>query len=343
MKAAYLLDHAIHVGSLDDPTPGPGEVVVRTCACGVCASDLHVMRHGKQLVEWSKAYGGPFNMDLTNPVVLGHEYVGEIIDYGPDTSRRLKKATRVTSTPALIRQTGLLCVGLSNDAPGGFGEYMVLSEALLQPVPDALGTDLAAMAEPVSVGMYYVRAARLTAEDTPLVIGCGAIGLAMILALKLTKSRPIIAADYSEIRRNLALAMGADIVIDPKNGSPYSPQAGFGGRTPNVIFECVGVPGVMDGIIRACAPGARIMVSGWCLETDHMFTPAAHTKGLTLKYGGGPMPEDFEAAVRGLGDGVIDPGPWIGERVGLTGVGAALEDMQNPANPIRTIVDPRMG
>jgi threonine dehydrogenase-like Zn-dependent dehydrogenase len=300
------------------------------------------MRHGEQLVEWSKAYGGPFNMDLNRPVVMGHEYVGEIIDYGPGTSQRLKKGSRVTSTPALIRETGLLCVGLSNDAPGGFGEYMVLNEALLQPVPDALGIDLAAMAEPVSVGMYYVRDARLTSDDTPLVIGCGAIGLAMILALKLTKARPIIAADYSESRRKLALAMGADIVIDPAAASPYSAQTTFGGKIPNVIFECVGVPGVMDGIIRACAPGARIMVSGWCLETDHMFTPAAHTKGLTIKYGGGPQLEDFEAAVRGLGDGVIDPTPWIGQRVGLGGVSAALEGIQNSANPIRTIVDPRM-
>ena len=343
MKAAYMLDKAIHVGSLDDPTPGPGEVLVRTCACGVCASDLHVLHHGELLTQWSREVNGPFNMDLTKPVVLGHEYVGEIIDYGPDTQRTLKKGTLVTSTPVRLTASGPVGVGLANDAPGGFGEYMVLPEMLLQPIPDALGVDIGAMAEPVSVGIYYVKAARVTADDTPLVIGCGAIGLAMILALKLTDARPIIAVDYNEDRRKLALAMGADIVIDPAQTSPYGAPKGFEGRVPNVIFECVGVPGVMDGIIRACAPRSRIMVSGWCLEMDHMFTPAAHTKGLSLHYGGGPMPDDFAAAVRALVDGKIDPTPWLGGRVGLDGVAGAIEGARSPTNPIRTIVDPRLG
>ena len=341
MKAAYLLDKRIHVGEVDDPVPGHGEVLVRTCACGVCASDLHVVHHGERLVEWSREYGGPFSMDFKRPVVLGHEYVGEIVDYGPGTERRLKKGTRVTSAPVVFRGGGV-GVGLSNECPGGFGEYMVLTEQLLQPVPDSLSTELAAMAEPVSVGIYYVRAAEVTASDIPLVVGCGAIGLAMIMALKLTSARPIIAADYSESRRQLALAMGADIVIDPARVSPYAPLAAFENRAPNVIFECVGVPGVMDSIIRACAPRARIMVAGWCLEMDQLFTPAAHTKGVRVQFGGGPAPEDFAAAVRGLGDGLIDPSPWLGERVGLGGVADALEAMRNPENPIRTLVDPSL-
>ena len=213
MKAAYMLDKQIHVGALDDPTPGPGEVLVRTCSCGVCASDLHLLHSGKLISEWSREFDGPFKMDLTKPIVLGHEYVGEIIDYGVGAQRTLKKGTLVTSTPVRLLSDGVVGVGLANEAPGGFGEYMVLPEALLQPIPDTLGVDIGAMAEPVSVGVYYVKAARVTADDTPLVIGCGAIGLAMILALKLTSARPIIAADYNAHRRDLALAMGADIVI----------------------------------------------------------------------------------------------------------------------------------
>jgi threonine dehydrogenase-like Zn-dependent dehydrogenase len=111
---------------------------------------------------------------------------------------------------------------------------------------------------------------------------------------------------------------------------------------PNVVFECVGVPGVLDGIMRSVAARARIVVAGWCLEMDHVFTPCAHTKGLNVQYGGGPMPEDFDAALRALGDGRVDPTPWLGGRVGLSGVADALEAMRDPANPIRTIVDPSL-
>jgi threonine dehydrogenase-like Zn-dependent dehydrogenase len=341
VKAAYLLDRRISVGELDDPVPEKGEVLVRTLACGVCASDLHVVHHAEQLVDWSRADGGPFRMDLARPIVLGHEYVAEIVDYGPGTERGLKAGTRVTSAPVVVRGGTLSAVGLANEFPGGFGEYMILSNDMVRPLPDSLGVDLAAMSEPVSVGIYYVRAARLTKDDVPLVIGCGAIGLAMILALRLTEARPIIAADFSPARRDLALRMGADVAIDPPALSPYGAPVGYEGRVPNVVFECVGVPGVLDGIMRSVTPGARIIVAGWCLETDHIFSPSAHTKGLNVQFGGGPRPEDFDAALRALGDGGIDPTLWLGQTVGLRGVADALEAMRDPANPIRTIVDPR--
>ena len=176
MKAAYLLHKQIHVGELDDPVPGPGEVLVRTHSCGLCASDLHIKQHGQALSEWSRQYNGPFKMDLSRPMVMGHEYVAEILDFGPDTQRQLKRGTRVTSQPLAKKSEGFEIIGISNNYPGGFGELMVLSEEYLHPIPDALDADLAAMAEPVCVGLSYVRQARLAKEDVPLVVGCGAIG-----------------------------------------------------------------------------------------------------------------------------------------------------------------------
>lgn len=343
MKAAYLLNGAIEVGRLDDPVPGEGEVLVETHSCGLCASDLHLVRHGEALVKWSKETGGYFSLDLACPIVLGHEYVGAIVDYGPGCTRRLKKGTRVTSRPVVLKPGGAFSiVGISNDYPGGMGELMLLGEDLLRPIPDALDTDMAAMAEPLSVGYYYASAGRVTSGDVSLVVGCGAIGLAVIMALKMLGHHPIVAADFSPTRREQAIAMGADIVIDPTERSPYLALSDAGNRAPNVIFECVGVPGVMDQIMRNCTPGARILVAGWCLETDHMLTACAHAKGLTLAFGGGPNGEDFDAAVRALGDGRFDPSLWLGGRVGLSGAGAALDAVGNPLSPIRMVVDPRM-
>jgi threonine dehydrogenase-like Zn-dependent dehydrogenase len=342
MKAAYLLDKKIIVGELPDPKPGNGQVLVQTHSCGLCASDLHIMQHGEKLSAWSRQYNGPFKMDLSCPMVLWHEYVAEIVDYGPQTERKLQKGTRVTSQPLIKRDVGFAVVGISNDYPGGFGEYMVLSEEYLRPLPDSLDTDIAAMAEPICVGLSYVRQARLTKDDVPLVVGCGAIGLSMIMALKLGDHRPIIASDFSPQRCALALQMGADFAIDPREASPYEAPKSMPGKAPNVIFECVGVPGVVDQIIRQCGYAARIIVPGWCLEPDQMLTVCAHTKALNIQYGCQAMGEHFDRAVRVLGDGVVNPSKWLGGRIGLNQLEAKLKDIANPLNPIRFLADPRI-
>src|SRR5262245_55957493 len=197
LKAAYMRSGNLEVGALPDPVPKDGEVIVRTLACAVCASDLHVLQHGRQLTEWSRAENGPFKMDLDRPVVLGHEYCAEVIDYGPGTNRALPVGTLVTSSPVVIGAHGIAGVGLSNDYPGGFGEYMLFSEGLMRRVPDSLGARLASLTEPVSVGIYYVRVAELREGDVPLVIGCGAIGLAVVAALRRAGARPILAVDFA--------------------------------------------------------------------------------------------------------------------------------------------------
>ena len=339
MKAAFMRSGKLELGALPDPIPQAGEVLVRTLACGVCASDLHVLQHGHELTEWSRAANGPFTMDLERPVVLGHEYTAEVVDYGPKTECKLAVGSVVTSTPVVIGAHGIAGVGLSNDYPGGFGEYMLLSEALVRAVPVSVGARLAALTEPVSVGIYYVRAAELRENDVPLVIGCGAIGLSVIAALRRAGARPILAADFSALRREQALQMGADRAIDPRVESAYAKQPG--GRGPaNVIFECVGLPGVLDEITRGAPHGARVIVAGWCLETDRIFTPIAHFKGLTIKFGGGPTPHDFDVALRALGEGEIDISPWITHEAGLDGVSDAFDRLRDPAAGLRTLIWP---
>ena len=221
MRAVVMRKQHLVVADLPLPTPGPGEVLVKTLACGICGSDLHALKHAENFVEAERRAGSRFVMDLSRDVVMGHEFCAAIVEHGPETRRHLPRGTRVCSRPGLVRPDGVWTVGYSNDTPGGYAEYMRLTEALLLPVPDALATEQAALTEPMAVGVHAVEKASLGPDDAPLVIGCGPVGLAVIAALRLKGARPIVAADFSPRRRELAAALGADVVVDPAGTTPW--------------------------------------------------------------------------------------------------------------------------
>lgn len=342
MKAAYILNNSVHVGEVPDPVPGKGQALVRTHSCGLCASEAHFLHAGQNIVDLSREHGGPYAaLDLSRPFVPGHEYVGEVIDYGPGSKRTIRTGGKVTSVP-IMRQSGARAViGFNNDCPGGFGEYMLLDEDIIMEVPADLDDDMAAMTEPLAVGLEHARRGRPTKDDAALVIGCGAIGLGVIAGLRLMGIAPIIAADFHEDRRAVALKMGADIAIDPREISPYDPIPDLGNRRVTLIYECVGLPGLLQQIVQSAAFDSRIVMGGYCMEADQIFVFAAQNKRLTVHFAGGEEPEDMELALRSIADGSIDISLWVGARIGLNGVGTALAQMSGPLAPIRTVVDPR--
>jgi threonine dehydrogenase-like Zn-dependent dehydrogenase len=358
MRAVAMLDHKLHLREMPQPAPGPGEVLVKTLACGICGSDLHALKHTEKLVELSRRAGGAFAMDLKRDVVMGHEFCAEIVDYGPGTPKRFKVGTRVCSLPILVRPTGVATVGYSNDDPGGYAEYMRLMEPLLLPVPDSLSTEFAALTEPMAVGLHAVKKQPLTRDDVPLVIGCGPVGLAVIAALKLEGVRPIVAADFSPRRRELALKMGADAVVDPAKSSPYDSWRKLAAWSdpskapplppwmpgpplrPAVIFECVGVPGVIDAILTNAPAQTRVVVVGVCMERDHFEPMMGINKELNVQFVLGYTPEEFAATLGHIAKGEINVEPLITGRVGLEGVAGAFESLASPEVHAKILVEP---
>lgn len=342
MKAAYLENGQIHVGDQAEPEPKKGQVLVRTHRCALCASDTHFLCSGAHVVEMSKKYGGPYaSVDLSKPIVMGHEFVGEIVDYGPGSRRPVKIGARVTSMPIMRQggQTGI--IGYAAGLPGGFGEYMLLDEDFMMQVPDELDDDQAALIEPLAVGLEHARSGHPQVGEVPLVVGCGAIGLGVIAGLKLKGIGPIVAADFDPGRRALALQMGAELAIDPRERSPYEPLPELGGRQVNLVYENVGKPGMLNQIITSLPFGGRIVVGGFCLEPEEVFVAAAQSKRLRINFACGEEPQDMELAMRSIADGKIDVRPWLGGCIGLDGVGEALVKMNDPSSPVRTVVDPR--
>lgn len=327
---------------MPDPTPGKGHALVRTHKCGLCASEAHFLHAGRTIVDLSKTHGGPYaQIDLSRPFVPGHEYVGEVLDYGPGSKKLIPVGRKVTSMP-IMRQGGAhAIIGFNNECPGGFGEYMLLDEDMMLEVPGDLDDDLAAMTEPLAVGLEHARRGKPTKDDVILVIGCGAIGLGVIAGLKLMGAGPIVAADFHEARREVALKMGADIVVDPKQQSPYEALPDLKDRRVNLIYECVGVPGLLQQIITAAPFEARIVMGGYCMEPEQLLVFTAQNKRLTIHFAAGEEPQDMQLALRSIADGRIDVRPWVGARIGLSGVGQALAEMSGPKAPIRCVVDPR--
>lgn len=343
MRAAFIENGRVLVGEMPDPVPMQGQALVRTHSCGMCASDAHFLHAGQNVIDLSRQFGGPYAaLDFARPFVPGHEYLGEVLDYGPGSERRVKPGQRVTSVPIMRAGGEHKVIGFSHECPGGFGELMLLDEAMLLEIPDGVEDDLAAMIEPLAVGLEHARRGRPTQEDTALVVGCGAIGLGVIAGLRLMGIAPIIAADFHAGRRQQALAMGADLVIDPREMSPYEPIAGLGGRQVNLVYENVGLPGMLQQIISAVRFDSRIVMGGYCMAAEQLYIFAAQNKRLTVHFAGGEEPQDMDLAMRAIADGRIDVRPWLGERIGVSGVAAAIAGMSGPGAPVRTVVDPRL-
>jgi len=358
MRATVMRNKRLVVTDLPQPEPAPGEVMVKTLACGICGSDLHALRHAEQFVEASRRAGSVFTMDLTRDVVMGHEFCAEIVEYGPETTRALRAGARVCSRPSLIRADGPRTVGYSNDTPGGYAEYMRLTESLLLPVPNGLVTEHAALTEPMAVGLHAVAKARLGPDDAPLVIGCGPVGLAVIAALRLHGARPIVAADFSARRRELATALGADLVVDPAQGTPWQswreaavwrdagrapvlpPWIAGPPRRPAVVFECVGVPGVLDQIMAAAPRGTRIIVVGVCMEADTIYPMLGISKELNLQFVLGYTPDEFAATLGHIAEGRIPVAPLVTGKVGVEGVAGAFEALASPERHAKILVEP---
>jgi threonine dehydrogenase-like Zn-dependent dehydrogenase len=358
MRAAIFRNGEIVADTMPEPKPGAGQVLVRTLACGICGSDLHARKHARRMVEMTKYFPGREPMDLSRDVVFGHEFCCEVLDHGAGTQRKFKPGTRVCSLPALVAPAGPQGIGYSNDNVGGYAEQMLLSEMLLLEVPNGLPPEHAALTEPLAVGVHAVAKANIRGGEVPLVIGCGPVGLAVIAALRIRGLHPIIAADYSPMRRLLAAKMGADVVLDPATSQPYATwaehaamsdaeksarppfQAHLPALKPALIFECVGVPGLLQQVFEGAPRDARIVVVGVCMETDRSEPMLGIMKELNVQYVLGYTPDEFAASLRLLAEGEVDAPALVTGRVGIDGVAQAFEDLANPDRHTKIIVEP---
>ena len=339
MRAAVLREgRMVYRDDVPDPIPGPGQVLVGVRACGICGSDLHFARYGDQVLslsdEMASSLGGSTgNVDLSHDIFMGHEFSAEVLEAGPDTET-LPPGTLVTSIPVLISGKHVEPIVYSNKTLGGYAERMLLSAPLLLPIPNGLDHRHAALTEPMAVGLHAVNKSGIQRGETALVVGCGPIGIAVIAALRTRGVESIVAADFSPKRRELATTMGAHQTLDPAQGSPFDTV------TPAVVFEAVGVPGIIDDLMRRARHGTRLVVVGVCMQPDTMHPFFAIAKEINVQFVLAYDPQEFADSLRAIAEGEIDVSPVITGDVGLEDVGAAFDDLADPERHCKILVTP---
>ena len=237
------------------PEPRGRELLVQVAACGICATDLH-------LVDGSIPLYRP-------PRILGHEYAGTVVAAGPE-ARSVTVGARVAIDPNLPCGACFFCREAQpymcpNRTPaiGGFGEYVAVPEQTAYPLPEGLPTEQAALAEPLSCALHAVELANPRAGDTVAVVGAGTIGLLLVQLASRARAALVAVSEPDPARRELASRLGATLVIDPSAEDPRERLvAATGGIGVDRAFEAVGSVVTIQAAVSLPRRGGTVVLVG---------------------------------------------------------------------------------
>jgi 2-desacetyl-2-hydroxyethyl bacteriochlorophyllide A dehydrogenase len=353
MRAAVLQGSKITIETLTDPRPGIGQLLVSPLFTGICGSDLHFRNRAIA----AEADTPEDLRDQLPRIVPGHEFSAIVEEIGPETSTDLRPGDRIAGLPFTHCAKGFEVIGLSPTRSGGLSTLCLIDAERAFRVPDAVPSELAALTEPLAVGLH---AAHLANRNTGpnLVIGCGPVGLAVIAALLRQGKRPIIAADFSARRRAAAEALGCDIVIDPAQESAFerwddlgftasaaSPllERSFRGLPPGAnIFDCVGKPGLIDTIIKSAPRHSHVIVVGVCAHEDKFTPREAIVSELTLDFSFAYRPEEFAEALSYIAGDPAHARAFVTSTLPLGETLPAFERLAREPDEIKILINPRI-
>lgn len=320
------------VEQVPDPTPEPGQVVLRVSACGICGSDLHV-------------HQAAF---LPAGAIMGHEFCGEVME----GAGSLKSGERVCAVPALScghcarcrSGLGAYCSAQRalgfGQAPGAYAEYVAVATHELVRLPSGVDDAHGALVEPLAVGRHAVEVGGVQAGETCLVLGAGPIGLAITLWARAAGAGEVIVSERAPGRRALAERLGATRVVDPASEDLAAVLAGAAPEGADLVFEAVGAPGLIQAALERVRFRGRVVVAGVCITPDTIQPGPAVLKEASLRFVLAYEKRDFERTVEALDRGLLDPAAMVTDRIGLDHVPAAFAALEHPAQQCKVLVLP---
>ncbi len=330
---------SIVVEEMAEPAAGPRDVVLDVKACGICGSDLHTYLEGA-LVEVGQ--------------VLGHEFSGEVVSVGAEVAG-IAPGDRVTGIPIqpcgdcrrCREGNGHLCehmheTGIGFGLPGAFADRVRIPNARLgvnvHALPEELSFEDGALVEPLGIAVHAVRRSGARPGQTALVYGLGTIGLHVAQVLRAYGVEPVLGVDLSELRRSRARELGI-VALDGRD-TAAAVRAELGDRELDLVFECTGVPALVQGSIELVRPAGTVVIVALYDAPATIETMLFIHKELTMVASVMVTPEDFAEAVELLRSGRAAGAPLVTHRAELADLPAAFELQCDKDATIKVMVSP---
>jgi len=338
VKAAVFQEvgKRLSIEEMPEPEAGPGDLIVQVRACGICGSDLHVS-------ELSGA--------LPAGAIMGHEFAGEVVEVGAEASGEFEVGDRVCplpyiscgSCPACLAGQVVQCqeiqaIGLGQ-LPGAYAERIRVGARETLHLPDAVSLREGALVEPLSVGLHAVRQAALEPGNDVLILGAGPIGLSTVLWADFFGARTVAVSEKIAGRLQLAQTFGASCLIDASKQDVAAAFDEVAGHPPDVIFECVGVPGMLQQCLELAPVGGRVVVAGVCMQPDTLAPVLAILKEIVFRFVLGYTRQEFQFTIDMLGRGRIRGEPMVTDHVGLAKLPEAFEALKQPTSQCKVVLE----
>ena len=333
MKAAVF--HELHkpliVENVGDPHPSGAELLVRVGRCGICGSDLHMTEE--------PAFG------IQPGVVLGHEFAGEIVELGKDAAG-FKVGDHVAVAP--LRGCGHCASCLAGEPAwcsammlqgGGYAELALATNRQCRKLPSTTSLEDGALVEPLAVALHGVALSGLTPGARVLVMGAGPIGLGVAFWARRRGAAKVVVLDLTTLQSELAQTMGATSFITADADSIAKVNAALGGA-PDIVFECVGRPGIIAQALEYLRPRGTIVMLGLCTAEDSFIPFRAVSKEARLITSAFFTMGEYQAALDALDGGKAPPHAMITETVALSAMPAAFEALRKRTSQCKMIVKP---
>ncbi len=333
MKAAVFqgLSQKLCIETLPDPEPGAGEVVVKVGRCGICGSDLHMTE--------DPMFGIPPG------AVLGHEFAGEVAAVGSGV-QGLRIGDRVSVPP--IKGCGHCPTCLSGEPAwclemsligGGYGEYAVALERQCVRLPASASLADGALVEPLAVALHGVVKSGLQPGDKVVILGAGPIGLATAFWVRRMGAALVVITDLGRYQEERAMVMGATAFVAGDEDHVAQADRILGSKA-DIVFECVGVPGMIAQSVEHVRVHGTVLVQGLCTRPDSFIPFKALSKEARIQFAAFFKTQEYEASLDALSAGAVEPRAMITDTIGLDDLPEVFEALRKRTRQCKVLVAP---